>query len=114
QAISPDFVLEKGIKISPTNETARRRPNFEGSRGRGRDNNRSGRSAKSQVNRHLEREDNIVELSEYKPINSDKINSKSKKKKLAIKQKKSKSRTPSIKKKPRTTFEKRKRNSSKR
>ena len=114
QAISPDFLLEKGIKISPTKETARRRPNFEGSRGRGRDNNRSGRPAKSQVNRYPEREDNVVELSEYKPINSDKINSKRKKKKLAIKQKKSKSRTPLIKKKPRTTFEKRKRNSSKR
>ena len=114
QAVGPDCTLEKGIKISPTNETARGRPNFEGSRGRRRDNNRSGRSAKSQISRHLKREDNIVELSEYKPINSDKINSKSKKKKLAIKQKKSKSRTASIKKKPRTTFEKRKRNSPKR
>ena len=114
KAIGPDCNLEKGIKISPTNETARGRPNFEGSRGRKRDNNRSERSAKSQVNRHPEREDNIVELSEYKPISSDKINSKSKKKKLAIKQKRSKLRTASIKKKPRTTFEKRKRNSSKR
>ena len=114
QAVGPDCMLEKGIKISPANKSARGRPNFEGSRGKRRDSKRVGRLEESRVNRHPEREANIVELSEYKSASSDKINSKSKKKKLAVKQKNSKSRGAPSHKKPRTTFEKRKRNSPKR
>jgi ATP-dependent RNA helicase DeaD len=114
KAIGPDCNLEKGIKISPTNETARGRPNFDGFGGKRRDKKRAERSAKSQVNRHPGRKANIVELSEYKSTDLDKAVANSKKKKLAMKQKKSKSRVAPSNKKPRTTFEKRKRNSSKR
>lgn len=112
-AIGPDLMLEKDIKISRGggNSGERRRPNFADKRTRGKDNSTNKRrGAKSERVRSTNHDEKIVEFSDYKSAESDKSSSKAKKKKLVLKNKKSKSRGGAVTMKPRTTFEKRKRN----
>jgi ATP-dependent RNA helicase DeaD len=115
QAISPDMLLEKGIKVSRANGNTeeRRRPKFNESRSRRKNNGDKGAREKLDRAKQLANDGKVVEFSDYKAARSEKSNSRVKKKKLALKHKKSKSRGGSSVKKPRTTFEKRKRNSPK-